>query len=294
MKKNVMQKSGRMSKQFGTLLFMSTLALMLFFCPTRISAQKFFFVVESRSTNVWSSIVGGYTAMWINKLVTGTDNYSYSYNYEYGNLYDGKLTVSANANLVPGYGVTIKRWNDIKYNGDKTDVNNLRPFGFKCVDLFRDFEYSLKFGWQPRQIPVGVYAKVGYRHENFNSRIDENNDWTKHRINTFRPGIGIKISPFENLLAHHVFCPVFELGSSYNIHFSYKGGKKNDVKELNNGISIHAAVGAKMKTGTGFFLRFEKDNYDLFNKDYTINGVKPYEGYSTNRYSLIFSIDVGL
>lgn len=285
-----MQNHGRVSKRLRILPLVSFLTMAMLFSSTRISAQKFFFVAESRSTNLWSSAVGGYSAMIINTLITGTNNIGYY--YEHGNLSDGKFTVNANA--VPGFGITLKRWNEVKKYGEKIDVNNFKPFGFKAVDLFRDFEYSLKFGWQPRQIPVGLYAKVGYKHENFNTRIDENSNWTKHRINTFRPGLGIKVSPFENLLGHNAFCPVFEIGSTYNYHFNYKGGVNGDVKELNNGISAHIAVGAKMKSGTALFLRFEKDTYDLFNKDYTVNGVKPYEGYTTNRCNLTFSIDVGL
>lgn len=293
-----MQNHGSTSRQLRMLPLVSCLTMAMLFISMQISAQgRFFFVTESRSTNLWSAFVGGTIAANINKLITKEETIEY---HQSGGWYseslfgDLKYRPEIRVSWVPGIAATFYRWNEMKNYGSKIETDNFRFFGFKAVDLFRDFEYSLKFGWQPQQIPVGFYAKIGYKHENFNSRIDENSNWTKHRINTFRPGLGIKVSPLENLLGNKAFCPVFEIGSTYNYHFNYKGGMNSDVKELNNGISAHIAVGAKMKSGTALFLRFEKDTYDLFNKDYTVNGVKPYEGYTTNRCNLTFSIDVGL
>ena len=183
---------------------------------------------------------------------------------------------------------------------DVYGVNKMPPFknighnfkqmvGFKAEDLFRDFEYSVKFGWQPVQIPVGFFARFGYRHESFRFREDDQSEWIKHRMEVLRPGLGIRISPLENLMDEKGWCPVVEFGSSYDFHVGYRGGYDNNKKEINDGLSTHVGIGVKTE-GASIIFDIERDHYDLFNKDFEYNGTKPYADVTSNRWCFSISI----
>lgn len=254
-----------------------SLMAMLLMLPSSLNAQgQFLFGVECNSGNLWSEAFLGFPTRFINALILGMQGYDIG---EMGG--------------VPGSSLTY-RYNRIKVNGQKVDYEGHNTFGFKAVDLFRDFEYSLKFGWQPRQIPVGFYARVGYRHENFETRLTDNDDWTKHRINCLRPGLGIRISPLENMLEESGWCPIVEIGGYYDYYLSYKGAYGDDKDQLNNGVSANIGIGIKGESGTAIMLTFEKENYDLFNKDFTVNGVKPYADTKSTHFNISLSCSIGL
>jgi len=181
------------------------------------------------------------------------------------------------------------RFNSIKQNGQKFDYDGKHVFGFKGVDLFRDLEVTGKIGWQPVRVPVGIYARFGFSHENFDSRANSNEAWMKHRINTLRPGLGLRISPFETMAGLKGFCPILEIGSTYDYHIGYSNGIDDTTDAINNGISLNVAAGLKFNNGYALMLTFDKQNYDLFNGDYVRNGVKPYENMKTNHFRISLS-----
>lgn len=255
---------------------LSLMVMMLVF-PSSLSAQgQFIFGVECNSGNIWSIGFLGFPTRFINALILEMQGYDIE---EMGG--------------VPGSSLTY-RYNRVKVNGQKVDYEGHNTFGFKAVDLFRDFEYSLKFGWQPRQIPVGFYARVGYRHENFETRLTDHDDWAKHRINCLRPGLGIRISPLENLIDDGGWCPIVEIGGYYDCYLSYKGAYGDDKNQLNNGVSAYIGIGIKGESGTALMLTFDKENYDLFNKDFTVNGVKPYANTESTHFNISLSLSLGL
>lgn len=256
---------------------MLSLLMFMFLTPAPTQAQNNFILgVECNSGNLWSEGFLGIPTRLINGIILGLQGYDIE---EMGSF--------------PGSSITY-RYNRIKVNGRKLDYEGHNTFGFKGVDLFRDFEYSLKFGWQPAQIPVGFYARVGFRHENFETRMSETDEWTKHRINCLRPGIGIRISPLENMIDDYNWCPIIEVGSTYDYYLSYKGAYGSDKNQLNNGVSLCLGIGAKFNSGTAIMLTFDHQNYDLFNKDFTINGTKPYEDTETNHFNISLSLSLGL
>lgn len=255
---------------------LSMLAVIIFL-PSSVSAQgKFILGVECSSGNIWSESFLGIPTRFINGFILGMQGYDIE---EMG--------------AFPGSSITY-RYNRIKYNGQSVDYDGHKTFGFKAVDLFRDFEYSIKFGWQPVQIPVGFYAKVGYRHENFETRVSEEDEWTKHRINCLRPGIGIRISPLENMIDDYDWCPIIEIGSTYDYYIGYRGAYGSDKSQLNNGVSLCVSLGAKFESGVAIMLTFDHQNYDLFNKDYTVDGMKPYENTETKHFNISLSLSLGL
>lgn len=257
-------------------LGLSLLGIVLLFPANATAKGKFIFGVECNSGNIWSEGFLGIPTRYINGVVMAMQGYDIE---EQGSF--------------PGSSLTF-RFNRIKVNGQKIDYNGNKFFGFKGLDLFRDFEYSLKFGWQPKQIPVGFYARLGYRHENFDTRISKADDWTEHRLNCLRPGIGVRISPLENILDDFILCPIIELGGYYDYYLSYKGAYGNDKEQLNNGVSAYIGVGVKGKSGTAFMLTLDRENYSLFNKNYTVDGIKPYADTETKHFNISMSFSIGL
>ncbi|MBQ8096726.1 MAG: hypothetical protein IJ551_11475 [Prevotella sp.] len=226
-----------------------------------IKAQKQFFFASSANTgNEWGDLVLQLPFLITNAVKTGEFN-------------------------IPFPAVPL-RFGNIKQNGEKLDYDGKHVFGFKGVDLFRDVDVSVKFGWQPVRTPVAVYAQFGFAHENFDTRLNENDKWLKHRLNRIRPGLGIRLSPFDNLVKEIGFCPIAEIGSTYDYCIGYKNGIDTDKEALNNGISFNVSVGVKGGNGSALMLTFEKENYDLFNNDYMRHGNKPFDGMTTNRYRI--------
>lgn len=258
-------------------VILSSLMTMMALVPSGSSAQNNFILgFECHSGNLWSESFLGIPTRIINSIILAKQGYDIDENGSF-----------------PGSAFTY-RFNRIKVDGQKVDYDGNHFFGFKGVDLFRDFEYSLKFGWQPSEIPVGFYAKVGYRHENFETRLNGEEEWTKHRLNCLRPGISIRISPLENMIYEYSWCPIIEIGSTYDYYLSYKGAYDKDKNQLNNGISTCIGIGAKFESGSAIMLTFDRQNYDLFNKDFTVNGVKPYENVETNHFNIQLSMSLGL
>lgn len=254
-----------------------SLMVAMLLLPNSASAQgKFILGVECNSGNFWSVAFLGLPTRIINGAILALQGRDIN-----------------NMGAVPGSSITY-RYNRIKVNGQNVEYDGHKTFGFKALDLFRDFEYSLKFGWQPAQIPVGFYARVGFRHENFETRISGDENWTKHRINYLRPGIGIRISPLENMIDNYDWCPVLEIGSTYDYHLSYKGAYGKDKDQLNNGVSMCIGLGAKFESGTALMLTFDRQNYDLFNKDFTVNNTKPYADTKSNHFNVSLSLSLGL
>ncbi len=263
---------------YGTRLFRK-IVLVLFtvivFSPSRSYAQgSFIFGLECKTGNFWSANFLGLPTSIINSFIYQAQGYE-------------------REDIAPTGVATTLRFNRIKVNGKKVDYEGHNYFGFKAKDLFRDFEYSVKLGWQPVQIPVGFYARLGFRHENFETRMP-NMDWSKNRLNCLRPGIGIRISPLENMVDGYGWCPVLEIGSTYDYYLSYKGAYGDSKDQINNGISLNAGLGVKLESGIAIMLLVDKENYDLFNKDFVVDGIKPYENTESSHLNVSVSMSFGL
>lgn len=175
-----------------------------------------------------------------------------------------------------------------KNDGQSMDYDGNNVFGFKFVDLFRDIEPSLKFGYQKGTHIVGVYGRLGYRHENFQTKLNNADEYSKHRIDWFRPGIGVEITPFSKMaLLGKKWYPTFEIGGIYNQCIGYKG--EYESKEvINNGITSRYALSVKNGKGIKFSLSLDIDHFDLFNKDFSPkNGItQPYKNVTSKRFCI--------
>jgi len=246
--------------------------LLVFARPTVVNAQSdFFFNIYGGSTNLWSSMYLQLPANYINALID--------------QAIDGETD---------GYSGGALRYEIFKMKNDqgKIKVDNGSYWGFKSKDMFRNVQYGLKFGWQPQLSPFGIYISCAYQFNKFSALFDSNMDeWTKFKIHCVKPGIGIRITPFINMLENENWSPCIEVGTSYNYHFSCNAPYDSNMNQFNNGMTSTFAAGVRLEylSITG---GVELDHYSLFNQDFTVdNGVTyPYKGLETSNLTIFLSI----
>lgn len=211
-----------------------------------------------------------------------------------GNLWTGFLS------SIPSYLVNHYIFNDygrnemrirvasFDYEGQSMDYDGNNVFGFHAVDLFRDIEPSIKFGYQKATHVIGVYGRLGYRHENFQTKLKTNDTYSKHRIDWFRPSVGVEITPLSKMArVGKSWYPTIDVSGIYNYCIGYKGGHVNkDV--INNGITSRYALSIKNGKGMKFSLSLDIDHFDLFNKDFKPNnGIsQPYKDITSKRFCI--------
>lgn len=172
-------------------------------------------------------------------------------------------------------------------DGESMDYDGNKVFGFHAVDLFRDIEPSLKFGYQKATNAIGVYGRLGYRHENFQTKLKNVESYSKHRIDWFRPGVGVEITPLSKMARVGKWYPTIEIGGIYNYCIGYRG--EYDSKDvINNGITSRYALSVKNGKGIKFSLSLDIDHFDLFNKDFSPkNGtIQPYKNVTSKRFCI--------
>lgn len=184
----------------------------------------------------------------------------------------------------------------IKENGDKVDLKYGSPYGLSMSDLLDDIEFGVKVGYMSPTSPIGVYVKANYGFEQFKTRFIQDTDYMKHKIHSFVPGLGIRISPFVNMLDDNGWYPYIDLGTSYVYRMKYDGPFGNDKDQLNNGMRTSYAIGIGRETDNGimtYTLGMEMDNFDFFNKDYSVDGstTKPFAYTQSNKYYFYFKIN---
>lgn len=212
-----------------------------------------------------------------------------------GNIWGGNLIC-----YIPSYLINHFIFNDFGRNemrirvanfdndGQSMNYDGNNVFGFKFVDLFRDIEPSIKFGYQKATHIIGVYGRLGYRHENFQTKFKSDEIYSKHRVNWFRPGVGVEITPLSKLArVGKKWYPTLEIGGIYNLCFGHKG-EYNSKDVINNGITSHYALSVKNGKGIKLSLSFDYDHFNLFNKDFNPdNGTaQPYKNVTSKRFCI--------
>lgn len=238
---------------------------------TTIYAQNdFFFNMYGGSTNIWSTAYLQIPANIVNSVLAaaiGEDAYGGSLRYEIFN---------------------------IKNNGDKIELDNGSYWGFKSKDMFSNIQYGLKFGWQPELSPFGIYVSCAYQFKKFSAQLESvTNEWYKYKMHSVRPGIGIRFTPFINMLENHGWSPILEVGTSYNYYFSCSAPFDNDKDQFQSGLISTFGIGARFE---GFSVTggVELTHYSMFNQDFTPDGIyHPYEGIKSNMMTIFiaFSTD---
>ncbi|MBO5426984.1 MAG: hypothetical protein J5996_00970, partial [Prevotella sp.] len=208
--------------------------------PVSSDAQSdWFFNIYGGSTNMWSNIYLQLPANIINSYISDAlddeDGFGGALRYEFFN---------------------------IKNAGDKVSIDRGSYWGFKSKDMFSNVQYGLKFGWQPELSPFGIYVSCAYQFKKFSAQFDsEVDEWHKYKMHSVRPGIGIRITPFINMLEDRGWSPILEVGTSYNYYFSCKAPYENDKKQFNSGMISTFAIGARFEDNLSISGGVELDHY---------------------------------
>lgn len=181
-------------------------------------------------------------------------------------------------------------------NGETIDFKRNNPYGFTAYDLFNDIEAGIKLGWQGAQSPIGVYVYGAYGINQYKLRFLGERDYSKHKLQSYRVGVGVRISPLRFLLEDYEWCPIIELGTTYIGNFSYKGPNGSDRNQINNGMRSTFALGAQFgeEGNVSVMLCMDMAHYDIFNRDYTPDGGFwfPYANFKSK--DMNFSLRVSL
>ena len=159
-------------------------------------------------------------------------------------------------------------------NREEIGYKGNHPYGFKAYDLFNDIEFGVKFGWQGAQSPVGGYVYGAYGINQYKLLFLGDENYIKHRIQSWNLGVRVRISPLYSNLEDHGWCPILELGTTYVYNFKYNGPYNSDKDQINNGMRTFYAIGATFGSNRNYDLMLCLDmaNYDIFNRNYTPDG----------------------
>lgn len=181
---------------------------------------------------------------------------------------------------------------NLKADGAKVKIDKGNYWGFKKKDMFSNFQYGLKFGWQPELSPFGIFLTCAYQHRQFKVLLNPEVDgWSKFKLNYVRPGIGIRITPCISLLKYNGWSPIIEIGTGYNYNFKCSAPNENPKDQFENGMTTSFGAGVRFYN-VSISGGAEIDNYNLFNKDFTPDGgiTYPYKNINSKHITIFVSV----
>lgn len=137
--------------------------------------------------------------------------------------------------------------------------------------------------WMPTFSSFGFWGGIDYEWRNFMILKGYNyvghNIWelssssysSYNKIQSIVPTIGIRyrlIGPMKEVAGVFPFNIVFEVGISYVINVKYENADNYSIDALNNGFRPVIGIAVTTKRYGSMHLRWTKDWYNLFNKDY--------------------------
>lgn len=232
--------------------------------------NDFFFNFYGRSTNLWSSAFLQVPSNIVNDVISSALGHE--------KAFGGALRYD---------------FFSIKNDGEKVKLDDGSYWGFKSKDMFSNVEYGIKFGWQPELSPFGIYVACGYQFNKFRVQFDPNiNEWEKYKIHSIRPGLGIRVTPFINMLEEKDWSPILEVGTSYNYYFSCKAPYENNKDQFKSGMISTFGLGARFTDNLSITAGVELYHYSMFNQDFTPDdGITyPYKDIKTKKTTIFLSV----
>ena len=263
------------------LLKQSIVALLMFFClgssmQTFAQDNPWFFGLHTRSNSVWTNDILSVRSMVVNTGIAPSTE---------GALYTDLIAVDYH-------------YVKLEDNGEEVDFKQNNPYGFTAYDLFNDLEVGFKVGWQGAETPIGLYVYGAYGINQYKLRFLGERDYSKHKLQSVRMGVGVKISPLRFMLLDYGWCPIIELGTTYVNNFKYKGPNGNDKDQINNGMRSSYAIGVQFGERGNYSIMLGMDmlHYDIFNRNYTPDGGfwYPYANFSSKdmNFNLSFCLNL--
>ncbi|MDE7441780.1 MAG: hypothetical protein K2M69_06425 [Muribaculaceae bacterium] len=253
---------------FKPIIVVISAFLSLCFPSTSVkAASDFNFNLYGGSTNFWSNTIfqipASYLSSLTSLLISDEPFYGGSYRYEIFRL---------------------------KEAGEKVPIYSGKFFGFKAKDLFSNIQYGLKVGWSPKFSPFGVYVSCAYQFRRFEADFSQVGP-TTYKFNSVRPGIGIRVTPFISWLEDEKWCPILEVGTSYNYNFKVKGAYDNAKDQFNSGMISTFGIGIRNQK-VAISGGVEIDHYNVFNTDFTPDqGITfPYADVKSTHLNIFISV----
>lgn len=239
--------------------------------PTRAQENGWIAGVYTNSNNVWTNDILQTAGLLLN------------------------IPLALATNGAASYDLDVVNWHfiDMEDNGEDIDFKLNNPYGFKAYDLFNDMEFGIKLGWQGSQSIVGGYVYGAYGMNQYKLRFLGDDGYTKHRLQSWRLGVRMRLSPFYANIDEHGWCPIIELGTTYVNNFKYKGPYGSDKNQINNGMRTYYAVGVSFET-YDIMLCLDMANYDIFNRKYTPDGGfwYPYANFKDRDFNISLKMNL--
>lgn len=164
-------------------------------------------------------------------------------------------------------------------NGEAIGFKASNPYGFTSYDLFNSIEWGLKIGWRGPESLLGIYATGGYALNQYKLRFLGEHEYNKHKLQSWRGGL---------MLNFDIGVAFAEIGTTYVYNFKYKGPNDSNIDQINNGIRMNYAIGARIEDFGTVLVKFDMAHYDLFNKDYTPDGGfwYPYANFKNKDFNI--------
>ncbi len=194
-----------------------------------------------------------------------------------------------------GGDILIPNWT---MTGTKANIELLRPLEDYQVDGFLDGglkQYTTFvgyfFNWRSQTSGLGMFFGADYEWRNFRIHYPYPNV-SHNKIHSLVPTFGLRyriIDPirFEKTLK---FSVVVEAGMSYVFNVKYVNTDNYDLDALNNGFRPMLGIAVTTTRFGSIHLRWTKDLYNLFNKDYQATEGLLYDNEVDNTFS---SISIG-
>ena len=179
----------------------------------------------------------------------------------------------------------------------KWDVlNSIDTPAGKASTKFWDWgltNYSIGYqvGYMSRMFPLGFSAQVDYERRATKAKMPGMEHYTRYAKQMVVPTVLLSCRFGDYATRNYNI--VAEIGGSYDYTFKCKGDY-TDTESVNNGFTGIVGIGyVNTLSHVSVSLRYEHDFYDYFNTDFTVDGMKPYEGIQTKHGQLAVYFSVG-
>lgn len=153
-----------------------------------------------------------------------------------------------------------------------------KAWGFGGIDWgFNNYAVGYHVGYLSRTNPFGFDLQVSYWQDGYKIDLPQSDmsmKIVKRMVSTALLG-KIRIGKYESSRIN----PILEIGASYNYAFHYHDDFINDKDAVNNGFNGIVGLGfTNTETHLSWSLRYEHSFFNFYNRDFTYEGQKIFDG----------------
>ena len=183
----------------------------------------------------------------------------------------------------------------LSQNGEKLPLGSPRWWSFFYPDQRNNFCFALGYEFSAKffRFPIGLYAGSDFEWRKINVQTEGVMSGL-HSMTLFMPSAGIRIRmlgiAFER---RHNWNIVLDCGTYYNLPLKYESFNNWGKDVLGKGFRPRVGLIFSTVNKGSYFIRWEKEMYNMFNQDYTLpDGRKPFEGIGGRFNSIILGFSL--